>query len=262
MATRQNKKRKGRNNVLNRERTVTTLTEAESVFLSPTTTTTTQTTSDETTSPIMSSPYSISSSPNISPNFQHVGPVGGYAPYQQYYALPTGSSFPPQPPQQPFFSPPSHMNGNGTGTNNNNSISSNTSGGPSDFDMLERMKDNIKKNTPLDPNSSSQTQTDLEILQKLKEEIKNNQHHIYKPVPQPAALAKLYLGPRSSGQTQTDAVPPNPNTASGGDLRRTRTLERDGRDRAASFRASDVNVSSCTFRDHSPCLNGPFTGSL
>ncbi|KAF9000423.1 hypothetical protein BDQ17DRAFT_1359587, partial [Cyathus striatus] len=36
---------------------------------------------------------------------------------------------------------------------------------------------------------------DLEILQNLKQMILDGQHPLYRPIPQPAALAKLYLGP-------------------------------------------------------------------
>ncbi|THG97855.1 hypothetical protein EW026_g4235 [Hermanssonia centrifuga] len=45
-------------------------------------------------------------------------------------------------------------------------------------------------------------QNDLEILERLKETIKNNQHEYFQPVPRPAALASIYLGPRH--------VPPHP----------------------------------------------------
>lgn len=41
---------------------------------------------------------------------------------------------------------------------------------------------------------------DLEILEKLKEMIKNGQHEFYRAIPQPAALASLYLGPNAISQ--------------------------------------------------------------
>lgn len=37
-------------------------------------------------------------------------------------------------------------------------------------------------------------QRDLEALERLKETIKNNQHEIFRAVPRPAALARLYKG--------------------------------------------------------------------
>ncbi|KAJ6475762.1 hypothetical protein C8R47DRAFT_950974, partial [Mycena vitilis] len=38
-------------------------------------------------------------------------------------------------------------------------------------------------------------QTDLEVLQNLKDMIKAGQHEFYRAVPQPQALAAVYLGP-------------------------------------------------------------------
>ncbi|KAF8069978.1 hypothetical protein FPV67DRAFT_1485689 [Lyophyllum atratum] len=43
---------------------------------------------------------------------------------------------------------------------------------------------------------------DLEILENLKEIIKSNQHDIYRAIPQPAALASIYLGPMATPQAQ------------------------------------------------------------
>jgi hypothetical protein len=51
-------------------------------------------------------------------------------------------------------------------------------------------------------------QGDLEALERLKEFIKNNQHEIFRAVPQPAALANLYKGPLPS------LVPPYPEQTS------------------------------------------------
>lgn len=42
-----------------------------------------------------------------------------------------------------------------------------------------------------------QPQTDLEVLQNLKEMIKAGQHEFYRAVPQPQALAAIYLGPNA-----------------------------------------------------------------
>lgn len=50
---------------------------------------------------------------------------------------------------------------------------------------------------------------DLEILEKLKDMIKNNQHDVFKPIPNPAALASIYMGPRT-GTTSVSQVPPHP----------------------------------------------------
>lgn len=46
--------------------------------------------------------------------------------------------------------------------------------------------------------TDSQAKNDLEILERLKERIKNGQHEVYRPVPQPAVLASLYLGSSST----------------------------------------------------------------
>ena len=43
---------------------------------------------------------------------------------------------------------------------------------------------------------------DLEILENLKTIIKEGQHEFYRAVPQPAALASLYLGPLLHSQVQ------------------------------------------------------------
>ena len=54
------------------------------------------------------------------------------------------------------------------------------------------------------PNLAS-GQKDLEILEKLKESILNNQHEFFRSIPQPTALAKIYLG-----NTSISPVPPHP----------------------------------------------------
>jgi hypothetical protein len=53
--------------------------------------------------------------------------------------------------------------------------------------------------------SSTSGQKDLEILEKFKESIINNQHEFFRSVPQPAALAKIYMGNAS-----ISPVPPHP----------------------------------------------------
>lgn len=54
------------------------------------------------------------------------------------------------------------------------------------------------------PNLTSD-QRDLEILEKLKESILSNQHEFFRSIPQPAALARIYLGNAS-----ISPVPPHP----------------------------------------------------
>lgn len=54
---------------------------------------------------------------------------------------------------------------------------------------------------------------DLEILEKLKEMIKNGQHELYRAVPQPAALASIYLGPHASQVPHHPEQAPDPQQA-------------------------------------------------
>ena len=54
---------------------------------------------------------------------------------------------------------------------------------------------------------------DLEILEKLKEMIKNGQHELYRAVPQPAALASIYLGPHTSQVPHHPEQAPDPQQA-------------------------------------------------
>jgi len=54
------------------------------------------------------------------------------------------------------------------------------------------------------PNSTP-GQKDLEILEKLKVSILSNQHEFFRSTPQPAALAKIYMG-----DTSISPVPPHP----------------------------------------------------
>ncbi|OCH89049.1 hypothetical protein OBBRIDRAFT_794632 [Obba rivulosa] len=184
MATRQNKKRKGRNNAINRERTVTTLTEGpESSFLIPTPT-------EEPAGSIMSSPFSIASGPGNPPNMpppgfaMNVNP--GFAPFPYnnvgYIQPMSGPTFGPQhppmgpPPQQFFHQPPPPQ---------------------------QHQHQSIAPNPSLPPG-----QSDLEVLEKLKQQIKNGQHEFFRAVPQPLALANLYLGPQSA-PAQAPVQPPS-----------------------------------------------------
>ncbi|KAF9462327.1 hypothetical protein BDZ94DRAFT_1139625, partial [Collybia nuda] len=162
MSARQNKKqRKGRNNANNRERTVTTLTEDPNTpFLVPTSS------EEPAGATVMSSPFSVASSagnPNNVPpaNYQVPGSFG-YG-YNNFVGPIHGNVHHPQhqqQQQQPFYS-------------------------------SQQQQQTIQ--LPLGKN-------DLEILEKLKEMIKNGQHEAYKAIPQPAALASIYLGPHSQSQ--------------------------------------------------------------
>ncbi|CCM03197.1 uncharacterized protein FIBRA_05321 [Fibroporia radiculosa] len=122
MSTRQNKKRKGRSNVINRERTVTTLTDgSEGSFLIPTT-------PEEPAGNIMSPPFPIalsgsSGAQNISPAFNTFPTFPAYNGYMAPLAAP---AFAPQR-SQPFFPPPSQG-----------------MPGQNDLEVLERLKESIK----------------------------------------------------------------------------------------------------------------------
>jgi len=136
MSARQNKKRKGRNNLNNRERTVTTFTEDPNTsFLVPLP-------SEE--------PAVMSNNPNNVP-FQ-IPPNFGIS---YNYMAPQPQQPQQQQPQQPQFFPSQVM---------------------------------------LPPGKN-----DLEVLENLKTMIKEGQHEFYRAIPQPAALASLYLGP-TAGQ--------------------------------------------------------------
>ena len=138
MSARQNKKqRKGRGNV-NRERTVTTLTEApDTPYLVPTP-------SEE---PAMSSPFSVASSS-------------------------AGNQQQQQQPTTPF--PANYQFGfNGF------------------IHQQQQQQQNYYPQPPMLPPGEN----DLEILENLKEMIKNGQHECYRAIPNPTALASIYLGP-------------------------------------------------------------------
>ncbi|KAJ3556047.1 hypothetical protein NM688_g2243 [Phlebia brevispora] len=139
MSTRQNKKRKGRGNALNRERTVTTLTEGpEAPFLSASP-------SDDTHINLMPAPFSSpTGAPTLSPAFSMSGNFNAFS----YGYIPPMSG--PFPSQQSMYGA-----------------------------------------QQLPPG-----QSDLEILERLKETIKSNQHEFFQPIPRPAALLNLYMGPR------------------------------------------------------------------
>lgn len=170
MSARQNKKqRKGRSNAMNRERTVTTLTEdPSSDFLVPTPS------EEPAGSNLMSSPFSVASSSGSNnmqpPGFQAPGNFAfGYNFVGPMHGNMQGH---PQQQQQQFFNPHQHQQ--------------------------------PQSQQPILPPG----QSDLEVLEKLKEMIKSGQHEFYRAVPQPAALASIYLGP-----TATSQVPHHPDQA-------------------------------------------------
>lgn len=171
MSARQNKKqRKGRNNANNRERTVTTLTEDPNTpFLVPTSS------EEPAGANLMSSPFSVASSSAGNPN--NIPPAAYQLPgnfgfgYNNFVGPMHGNVHHQQhqSQQQPFYQ--------------------------------SQQQQQQQPNLPVGKN-------DLEILEKLKEMIKNGQHEAYKAIPQPAALANIYLGPHSQPQ-----VPNHPEQA-------------------------------------------------
>ncbi|KAI0762178.1 hypothetical protein BD413DRAFT_720511 [Trametes elegans] len=188
MATRPNKKRKGRGNAPPRERTVTTLTDGpEGSFLASQL----HDGSSPTLPAIPYPPLSAGQPPGLSAgsypltpftnSFTYSFPMSSIAsqPFQSQHSSPQFYSQ-PQPQLIPQSSPAQQL---------------------------------------LPPG-----QSDLEILQRLKETIKNNQHELFRPDPQPAALASVYLGPRSAvsshvaphpEQVPTDTCPPGLTLLSG-----------------------------------------------
>lgn len=156
MSTRQNKKRKGRGNVIARERTVTTLTEgSEGSFMA----------ADETHASLIPLPFSVASSVSDSTTISPAFPMTPTFPTFPYgYIPPMAASTPGSIYSQPQT--------------------------PAQFYSAQHLPPG---------------QNDLEILERLKETIKAGQHEFFRPVPQPAALANIYLGPHHGSQ-----VPPHP----------------------------------------------------
>lgn len=58
---------------------------------------------------------------------------------------------------------------------------------------------------PHTPSNLASGQKDLEVLERLKDSIINNQHECFRSAPQPAALAKIYMG-----NIRISPVPPHP----------------------------------------------------
>ncbi|KAI0665856.1 hypothetical protein C8Q78DRAFT_478723 [Trametes maxima] len=176
MATRQNKKRKGRSNAPPRERTVTTLTDGPEGSFQPSPQL--PDIEEPTSAALLSPPFSVSSPLTAGPS-----PALSAGPYISSYSAPFsyGFNMPPvaAPPFQTqrsspqFFPPPPQP---------------------------------IPQSVPAQQALSS-GQNDLEILERLKETIKNNQHAVFRPIPRPDALLSVYLGPKS---TASYHVPPHP----------------------------------------------------
>ena len=177
MATRQNKKRKGRSNAPPRERTVTTLTDGvDGPFAhSPT---------DDLPPALMSPPF-VPPIPAAPPPGLQQSPfqMPAFNPSFQYAYSPLSLAQTPSYPsaQTPFF--------------------------PGSAPGQQSMS--LPPPPQQLPPALPPGQNDLEILQSLKETIKNNQHEMYRPVPQPAALASVYLGPPAAPSALSH-VPPHP----------------------------------------------------
>ncbi|THH26840.1 hypothetical protein EUX98_g7347 [Antrodiella citrinella] len=217
MTTRQNTKRKGRGGGgPTRERTYTTLTGSHpsgpphSSF--PSTTTTTPTTfpamaddvAANANANIMSSPFSVASSADGSPNYQTYDFANPMHLYPNYH---NGFSIPTMPPL----------------------------GGASAYNQQPQLQQYYQQPPP------QSAQNDLEVLQRLKETIKNNQHDVFRPIPQPSALASIYLGPPS-------AVPPHPEQAAGDRQLGQTEYDSSSRDVAASGNPGNNIVSQTRTR--------------
>ncbi|KAI9067507.1 hypothetical protein FKP32DRAFT_1588498 [Trametes sanguinea] len=204
MATRPNKKRKGRTHAPPRERTVTTLTNAtEGSFLGPpplplppnpinallhddAPSADTSAAAAALLSPHLSYPANVNVSPPIANFSDHWNALASAPSYPLSFSS-TVNAFPMTPLTGPPFHPqhspphffPSHQ--------------------PQSQPPLVNQAPSQQALTP--------GQSDLEILERLKETIKKNQHEIFRPVPQPAALASVYLGPKPP---LPSLVPPHP----------------------------------------------------
>lgn len=160
MSNRREKKRKTRNPV-QRDRTVTELVE------------------DPDTRQLLFTPReepAVSTQP-LSPAFSLGGGGGGVGPGPGFPAM--NPNFPPsfpysnyvQQPMHPQFGPQQHP------------------------PMAYYPEDETMMPTSLAPVPGD---NDLEVLENLKRMIKNGQHKFYQPIPQPAALASIYMGPHPS----------------------------------------------------------------
>ncbi|KAG5653438.1 hypothetical protein H0H81_000440 [Sphagnurus paluster] len=173
-AARQNKKqRKGRNNPNNRERTVTTLTEDPNTpYLVPTPS------EEPAGASLMSSPFSVaSSSAGNAPSSSAYQAPSSYAAFgfnttfgtPGTHAPPHTQTQPQQQQQQPFYPQ--------------------------------------QQQSPLGPPMLPPGRNDLEILENLKQIIKAGQHDKFRAIPQPLALASIYLGTIPNSQNQAPHQP-------------------------------------------------------
>ena len=174
MASRQPKKRKGRNNAPPRERTVTTLTDGVDGPFS-------NSPPDDLPSGLMSPPFQPPIPPPPTPGIPQVPYPLAYNPAFPYSF--SQMSLPSAPPYQPTH--------------------------PSFFPSPPGSQQAAPPPPPQQPQIVLPPgQNDLEILERLKDTIKNNQHALYRPVPQPLALASVYLGPKFD--SAPSIVPPHP----------------------------------------------------
>ena len=177
MSARQNKKqRKGRGNVHQRERTVTTLTEDPNThYLVPTP-------SEE--------PAGASLSFNNS-KMQNVQMGSSFGSYQYGSYPPFNIMHPNSQQQQQSFLGPSQQQQTHPQQ-------------PQPQSQPQQQSQPMKPTLPPGKN-------DLDILQNLKQIIKDGQHPFFRAVPQPAALASIYMGTiPSQYQTQERSQPDNP----------------------------------------------------
>ncbi|CDO75274.1 hypothetical protein BN946_scf184497.g5 [Trametes cinnabarina] len=185
MATRPNKKRKGRTNAPPRERTVTTLTHASAgpFSLPP------PTLHDDLSAPDLvaaaAAQRSAAAAALLSPHLSYSvsPPIANFSDHWNALSAP----------------PPSYPLSFSSNLNTYNPMTP-ILGGP--YPPQHSPPHYFPRRT-----LSSHRQSDLEILEKLKETIKKNQHDIFRPVPQPAALASVYLGPKPP---LPSLVPPHP----------------------------------------------------
>ncbi|OJT06913.1 hypothetical protein TRAPUB_2233 [Trametes pubescens] len=178
MATRQNKKRKGRPNAPPRERTVTTLTDGPEGSFMPSPLPDYE---DSPTAALLSPPFSVptplsaATPAALAAGPFPLSPFSASFPYNNFVMSPlAGPPFQSQHPPPQFFAP----------------------------QQPQSIPQPLPAQHVLPPGKN-----DLEILERLKQTIKNNQHELFRPVPQPAALANVYLGPKS---TLVSQVAPHP----------------------------------------------------
>ncbi|KAJ7586392.1 hypothetical protein C8J56DRAFT_734116, partial [Mycena floridula] len=101
----------------------------------------------------------------------------------------------PTPSEEPGAMSSPNVPGFGFGFSNNNNLNSNNSNS-------NGFNQQFQPQIILPPG-----QNDLEILEKLKDMIKTGQHEFYRAVPQPAALASIYLGLNNASQIETIPQP-------------------------------------------------------